>query len=57
MPHNVEKLLMDVRLACSEILEFVAGKDFEAFTDDRMLQLALEREFEIIGEKDLVLSH
>ena len=56
MPHSVDKLLMDVRLACSEILEFVAGKDFEAFTEDRMLQLALEREFEIIGEALLRLE-
>ena len=44
MPHSVVKLLTDVRLACSEILGFVQGKDFEAFGEDRMLQLALERE-------------
>ena len=45
MPHSVDKLLMDVRIACSEILAFVEGKDFVMFIDDRMLQLALEREF------------
>jgi uncharacterized protein with HEPN domain len=50
MPHSVDKLLMDVRIACQEIESFVIGKDYEAFLQDRMLQLALEREFEIIGE-------
>lgn len=47
---------MDVQIACSEILVFVEGKDFEMFIDDRMLQLALEREFEIIGEALLRLE-
>ena len=50
MPHNIRKLLLDVALACQEISEFVAGKTYSAFQNDRLLQLALEREFEIIGE-------
>jgi len=45
MPHSVDKLLMDVRIACQEIESFVIGKDYEAFLRDRMLQLALERKF------------
>lgn len=50
MPHKTRKLLLDISLSCQEILEFIDGKSFEDFQEDRMLQLALEREFEIIGE-------
>lgn len=50
MPHSVRKLLLDVSLACQEIMEFTEGKSYEEFQEDRLLQLAIEREFEIIGE-------
>ena len=50
MPHNPRKLLLDVKLSCDEISDFILGKSFSDFQDDRILQLALEREFEIIGE-------
>jgi uncharacterized protein with HEPN domain len=50
MPHSVRKLLLDVTLSCEEIIEFTRGKTFEEFKEDRILQLAIEREFEIIGE-------
>lgn len=50
MPHSVRKLLLDVTLSCEEIIEFTSGKSFEEFKKDRILQLAIEREFEIIGE-------
>ncbi len=50
MPHKVDKLTLDIRIACEEIQQFCMGKAYEAFLEDRMLQLALEREFEIIGE-------
>jgi uncharacterized protein with HEPN domain len=50
MPHSVNKLLIDIRIACEEITAFCSGKSFEVFLEDRLLQLALEREFEIIGE-------
>lgn len=50
MPHSIEKLLIDIRIACEETQGFCAGKSFETLLEDRMLQLALEREFEIIGE-------
>ena len=50
MPHKAEKLILDVRIACEEIRQFCAGQSFDDFLEDRMLQLALEREFEIIGE-------
>ncbi|MEX2605342.1 MAG: HepT-like ribonuclease domain-containing protein [Gracilimonas sp.] len=50
MPHNVRKLLIDISLSCEEIIEFTVGKSFEDFQENRILQLAIEREFEIIGE-------
>lgn len=50
MPHKTRKLLLDISLSCQEILDFIDGKSFEDFQEDRMLQLAIEREFEIIGE-------
>jgi uncharacterized protein with HEPN domain len=56
MPHKIEKLLLDLQVSCEEILEFSKGKSFEEFIDDRLLQLGLEREFEIIGEALLRLS-
>jgi len=50
MPHKTRKLLLDISLACNEILDFIDGKKFEDFQENRMFQLAIEREFEIIGE-------
>jgi uncharacterized protein with HEPN domain len=50
MPHRKEKLLLDLRISCEEILEFSKAKSFDEFIRDRLLQLGLEREFEIIGE-------
>jgi uncharacterized protein with HEPN domain len=50
MPHSIEKLLLDIILACDETEGFCQGKTFDEFTRDRLLQLALERQFEIIGE-------
>mgnify|MGYP002621743503 CR=1 FL=1 len=50
MPHSTRKLILDVLLSCEEIESFTAGKEFEDFCKDRLLQLAIEREFEIIGE-------
>lgn len=50
MSHSARKLLLDISLACQEIMEFTEGKSYEEFQEDRLLQLAIEREFEIIGE-------
>jgi uncharacterized protein with HEPN domain len=50
MPHSVRKLLLDLDLACEETRSFCSGKDLAAFQADRVLQLAVERQFEIIGE-------
>lgn len=50
MPHSVRKLLLDLTLACEETQRFCSGKELAAFQADRLLQLAVERQFEIIGE-------
>ncbi len=50
MPHSRRKLLPDVTLSCNEITDFIDSKSFQEFQENRMLQLAIEREFEIIGE-------
>jgi len=50
MPHKVPKLLQDISLSCIEISDFIDGITFENFQENRMMQLAIEREFEIIGE-------
>ncbi len=50
MPHSARKLLLDISLSCQEIMKFTEGKDYEDFREDRMMQLAIERGFEIIGE-------
>jgi uncharacterized protein with HEPN domain len=42
MPHKTRKLLLDISLSCQEISDFIDGKSFEYFQEDRMLQLAIE---------------
>ena len=42
--------LWDVREAALRIQEFVAGRDFAAFSSDVMVRSAVERQVEIIGE-------
>jgi uncharacterized protein with HEPN domain len=50
MQRDPRTYLWDAREAAAAILEFVAGKTFEDYTNDRMLRSAVERQFEIIGE-------
>ena len=42
--------LWDMLEACREVLGFVRGVEYEDFTSDRKLLLAVERGLEIIGE-------
>jgi len=42
--------LLDILLACRRILGFVAGREVPEFEQDEMLQSAVVRQFEIIGE-------
>ena len=47
---DVKKLLFDVHQAGEQITSFVRGRSHEDYQRDRMLQSAVERQFEIIGE-------
>jgi len=45
-----KKFLEDIRSASADILEFTSGITFDDYKNNRMLQSAVERQFEIIGE-------
>lgn len=50
MPHDPQKLIEDLRISIGEITEFCDGKDFSDYESNQLLQRAIERELEIIGE-------
>lgn len=50
MPHNSEKLIADLALACEDIGQFCEGRTHEDFAGDRLLQAGVERKLEIVGE-------
>lgn len=50
MSHNIKKYLYDIQQAIEEIESFVKDKTYEHLTKDSLLQSAIERKFEIIGE-------
>lgn len=50
LPRNVRKYLFDIQQACRRLESFTAGKSFTDYTSDPLLQSAVERQFEIIGE-------
>jgi len=45
-----KKRLLDALTACQAIENFVSGRVFTDYEQDRMLRSAVERQFEIIGE-------
>jgi uncharacterized protein with HEPN domain len=45
-----EAYLWDIADSCRAILEFVQGKEFSDFEQNRMLYRAVERELSIVGE-------
>ncbi|HEY8034736.1 MAG TPA: HepT-like ribonuclease domain-containing protein [Methylobacter sp.] len=49
MQRDPRAYLWDARETAASILEFVAGKTFEDYTNDRLLRSAVERQFEIIS--------
>ena len=53
MPHSKEKLLEDILIAIQYIESFIKGKTFDDYKSDKLLQSAIERQLEIIGEAPL----
>lgn len=49
-PHALTKLLFDVEKACDRIQKFIIDRSLDDFLNDEMLQSAVERQSEIIGE-------
>ena len=47
---EVKKLLFDVEEACGLLLKFKKGHTLDAYLKDELLQSAVERQAEIIGE-------
>lgn len=50
MQDKIKKYLFDVKQAIEEIESFIKGKTYQDFTDGTLLQSAVERKLEIIGE-------
>jgi uncharacterized protein with HEPN domain len=50
MTNEAKKRLLDAVGGCEAIADFVAGKDFSVYENNRLLRSAVERQFEIIGE-------
>ena len=47
---QIARYLWDARTAIDDILQFTTGKNRDDYLADRLLQAAVEREFQIIGE-------
>ena len=50
MPHKALKYVFDIKTAAERVQRFVAGKTEADYMADELLQSAVERQFEIIGE-------
>ena len=50
MKDEIKEYLEDILREAGEIKEFTVGKDFEQYTNDRLLKAGVERKFEVIGE-------
>lgn len=50
MERDPRAFLWDVREAAQAITSFTAGMDAAAYAADAMVQAAVERKFEVIGE-------
>lgn len=56
MPRTVLKYFFDIARACERLRSFMAGTSREDYLRDAMLQAAVERQFEIIGEATAQLA-
>lgn len=50
MQRDVRAYLSDIELAGKDIVDFTADSTFEQYAENKMLRMAVEREFSIIGE-------
>ena len=50
MQHDVEKHLVDILAAATDIQQFVGGMSFDEYHANKLIKAAVERKFEIIGE-------
>lgn len=50
MPRDIRKTCFDILQAIEELEVFISDKNFADYQNNRMLKMAVEREFEIIGE-------
>ena len=57
MRRDPRKYLEDIRMASQRVLDFTAGYTRDTYLGNEMLQAAVERQFEIIGEAMNQLSH
>lgn len=47
---EIKKYLFDINAAIEDIEEFIAGKTYDEYVKSSLIQAAVERKFEIIGE-------
>lgn len=57
MPRDSRAYLKDILDCCLSITEMLQGVDLEGYRQNRVIRRAVEREFTIIGEAVLALSH
>ena len=50
MQHDIRKLCFDILKAITEIRDFTTGIDLDQYRKNRVVKLAVERDYEIIGE-------
>lgn len=50
MKYEVNKCLYDIKEAISDIEKFIVDKEYTDYEQSELLQAAVERKFEIIGE-------
>ncbi|MFA6635844.1 MAG: HepT-like ribonuclease domain-containing protein [Candidatus Omnitrophota bacterium] len=50
MQVEIKKYLYDIEQAIAEISEYTKNENFASFSSNTMIQSAVERKFEIIGE-------
>lgn len=56
MPRRDDALLLDMLLACRKIQKFTDGRSQADFEADEMLQSAVIREFQVLGEAARMVS-